>query len=230
MPYQCAPAAVLAKRAAKPAEPSIKNMRRLSKNCRKMNMSDNQDHPTKVSEHGFNPAGPRADAGKPELPALYRQKLIISGQELFPVVDELLSRSLRVVFTVTGMSMWPLIRHGHDSVRLVALHKPPRRGDIVLYKTPFPQSKYILHRVYKVTGETMVTLGDGCLEPDPAAQVPWVIGRVEVIIRKNGRELSCDGLLLRAYAWFWALALPVRRHLFKLLMAAGKALRKLGLR
>lgn len=156
-------------------------------------------------------------------------KITFPAADLFPLAEEYLAQGKDVVFTVTGISMWPLIRHRHDSVRLSALRRLPRRGDIVLYKTPSPKNKYILHRVYKVTGDTIVTLGDNRLEPDPAVPARCVIGRAEAVLRGK-REYNCDGPLLRSYAWIWLLALPVRRPLLRLLLLAGKLLRKLGLR
>ena len=157
------------------------------------------------------------------------ERFLFSNAAFFPVVKDLIDQGKQVRFTVVGRSMWPLIRHGHDSVRLGSLHRLPCRGDLLLLKSTEPHNRYILHRVYRVSANAVITLGDSRVQPDPPVPLNCVIGRVEAVIR-NGREYSCDGPLLRAYAWFWALALPARRPLLRLLLAAGKALRKLGLR
>ena len=157
------------------------------------------------------------------------ERLRLPGKDLFAQIEQFLLEGRQVCLIVTGTSMWPLIRHGHDSVRLGSLHRLPCRGDLLLLKSPEPHNRYILHRVYRVSADAVITLGDSRVQPDPPVPLNCVIGRVEAVIR-NGREYSCDGPLLRAYAWFWALALPARRPLLRLLLAAGKALRKLGLR
>ncbi|NLD52644.1 MAG: S26 family signal peptidase [Clostridiales bacterium] len=154
------------------------------------------------------------------------KRLILPGRALFPLVEEFLSKGLWVVFTVTGVSMWPLIRHGHDSVRLVGLDRAPRRGDLVLLKVPPPHKKYVLHRVYRVEGDLLVTLGDCRLTLDPMVPVDSVIGRAEAVLRK-GRELRCDSLLWRAYAWVWLAAFPVRRPLLMGLLRLSRLKRRL---
>lgn len=170
-------------------------------------------------------SSPFFSVGKLGPPVLSAGRLILPGQELFPLVEEFLSQGRRAVFTVTGTSMWPLIRHAHDSVLLAPLSGPPRRGDIVLLKVS-RHDKYVLHRVYHVQDGWMVALGDGNLDVDPPVPVDSAIGRAEAVLRK-GRTLRCDSLLWRAYAWIWLAAFPVRRPLLMGLLRLSRLKRRL---
>lgn len=149
------------------------------------------------------------------------RKLAFSGKDVFPIAEEFLLAGQKVTFTVSGNSMWPLIRHNRDSVVLSALDRPARAGDIVLMKVPAPHNLYILHRIHRIQGDCCVTLGDGCLTPDPPVPLDCIIGRVEKVYRGK-RTLICDALPARCLSWLWRILLPLRRPLLFCLRKAAK--------
>lgn len=149
------------------------------------------------------------------------EKLVLSGGDVFPVAADFLNRGQKVIFTVSGNSMWPLIRHNRDSVLLSALERPARVGDIVLLKVPAPQDRYILHRIVRIQGSRCVTLGDGCLSTDPLVPLSCIIGRVEKVYRGK-RTLSCDAMPVRFLTRLWLVVLPIRRTLLSCLRKAGR--------
>ena len=53
-----------------------------------------------------------------------KEKKLISSQELFSAIGELLAQGRQAVFTVTGMSMWPFLCHGRDQVVVQAGGNP----------------------------------------------------------------------------------------------------------
>ena len=72
--------------------------------------------------------------------------------------EELLKRDGKVMTHVVGNSMMPLLLD-RESIVVVedAERVPPRRGDVVLYKTG---ETYILHRVLRIEPEKFVIRGD----------------------------------------------------------------------
>lgn len=152
-------------------------------------------------------------------------RLVLSADNFFLLADELLKENMKVVFRVSGRSMWPLLRNRLDSVLLAPLGRVVRRGDIVLMKVPEPHNRYILHRVYKVSGGLMGTQGDGCLEADPPVPLDCVLGRVEAVLRGK-RTLSCDGTLLRAYTALWMAFTPLRGRMMGFVHVLGSIRRR----
>ena len=149
------------------------------------------------------------------------EKLVLSGGDVFPVAADFLDRGQKVIFTVSGNSMWPLIRHNRDSVLLAALGRPAKVGDIVLMRFPAPHDRYILHRIHRIRGDRCVTLGDGCLKPDPPVPMSCIIGRVEKVYRGK-RTLSCDAMPVRFLTRLWLVLLPIRRTLLSCLRKAAR--------
>lgn len=138
-------------------------------------------------------------------------KRIVSCNELFPLVEDLLRQNLRVKFTVSGNSMLPFIRSNKDKVLLGAFCKV-KLGDIVLFSK---YGKYILHRIYKIRGETVYTIGDGCINGDGSFPVGNVIGRVERIYRGN-LLIDCNNLIWCFVFTMWRKLRIFRRQLLYL--------------
>ena len=75
-------------------------------------------------------------------------------------MEQLLAEGKQVQLTPVGSSMLPFIRGEVDSV---VLRKPEslRVGDIAL--APY-QGRYVLHRVIRIEGDTVVMMGDGIVK------------------------------------------------------------------
>lgn len=107
--------------------------------------------------------------------------------------------NIPVRIPVNGVSMQPLIRRNRDHVTIVPLHEIPQRGDIVLFvrRAEYP---YVLHRVWEVRGNALLTWGDNCAHPDgwlPISNV-WGIakqlergGRVIDLRTEKNRRTGC---------------------------------------
>lgn len=153
------------------------------------------------------------------------EKLVLSGADVFPVAEAFLKGGKKARFTVSGNSMWPLIRHNRDSVLLTSLVRPVKVGDIVLYHRDAQFRQYILHRVYRVIGDKITTLGDGCLAHDAPVAVGQVIGRVEMVYRGK-RAIQCDAPFWRSVFWLWRIGFPIRRGLLRVLRKAARVRRR----
>ena len=128
--------------------------------------------------------------------------------------EELLEREVRVITHVVGQSMEPLL---HDRASIVVVEAvrscPPRRGDVVLYRTG---GVYILHRVLRIEPERYIIRGDNTwiLEYVPRAHV---LGTMTAFYRRpEGRETLPKDPAYRLYCALLPLIRIARRIVGKL--------------
>jgi hypothetical protein len=98
------------------------------------------------------------------------------------VVREVLAISGTVRVRAAGGSMWPTILDGS----LVTLVPPPNRlsvGQVILADW---DGAPVLHRVVRVTGGTIVTAGDSCLDPDPPRSINDVCALATAVTDRRG--------------------------------------------
>ena len=133
----------------------------------------------------------------------------------------------KMQIALQGDSMRPLIRRGIDPVTIVPITRPLRRGDVVLFE--YPNGRYVVHRIWKLRGERVQTLGDNCWNPEPWLEQSCVWGLVREYER-NGRTITLDSPLSRAFGVMWSGLLPVRRMYKRCRAFVGRVFRKLGLR
>lgn len=138
----------------------------------------------------------------------------VSLSELSPLINEALKNGDEVVFTITGNSMAPLLRHRRDKVRLVGAGiKPLGKHDIPLYLRR--DGKYILHRIIAVKKDGYVTAGDNQVNKEYPVYPSQVIGVVNGIWR-DGAYISGDDFRYRIYCWLWSFLYPIRRYCSRL--------------
>ncbi len=134
--------------------------------------------------------------------------------------EELLEKDGQVMTHVVGTSMLPLL-HNRESIVIVeaADRMPPRRGDVVLYKTG---GTYILHRVLKIRGDTYIIRGDNtwALEYVPKkALLATMTGfyrsaEGKLVTRSNpGYRVYC--LLLPGIRWVRRIGSKVKRTIWR---------------
>jgi len=99
-----------------------------------------------------------------------------------------------------GVSMWPMIRNGKDSVRIVPVEGRLKKNDIPLYKDRL--GRYVIHRIIKVTDTGYVICGDGLYEKEYDITDKNIIGRVEGFFRKE-KYISCSAKGYKLYVKVW---------------------------
>ena len=136
----------------------------------------------------------------------------IANEILVPELARLLAEEKEVRFTPSGNSMRPFIEGNRDSVVLAPLKRAPRRGDILLAEaeTFCGRKMYVLHRLIRIEGDTLVLQGDGNLGGEERCKTADVIGRVVRIENPKGRRK----MLTRGRLWI-ALK-PLRHYLLKI--------------
>lgn len=92
--------------------------------------------------------------------------------------------------TVSGVSMYPLIRKGRDVMVIHHVKRPLACGDIVLFHDPV-RERYVLHRVWSLTPDRVLTWGDNCLRPDGWMK-PEMVWGVAVAMKRGKRMLRFE--------------------------------------
>lgn len=128
----------------------------------------------------------------------------------FQAAEQLVKDGQEVILYPKGWSMLPFIRGGVDSVVLIK-PKSIRKGDVVLCQVPGP--KYYIHRVWKIKGDIVVTMGDGNLRGKELCRIENIIARVDEVIGPDGKHRRLDTPFQRAAARVWRWLLPFRRYL-----------------
>ena len=129
-----------------------------------------------------------------------------------------------VTICLEGSSMMPLIRRGKDPVTIVPLKQPLKIGDVVLFTTG--AERYVVHRVWKISGEKICTLGDNCVNPDPWITRDCVLGQV-VLYSRNNRKHRLDTPAARLWGRVWMAVFPLRKCCIQLKSTIRKFYRKL---
>lgn len=138
-------------------------------------------------------------------------ELVVSGKNLFPVIEEMLREGKSVRFPVSGNSMHPFIIHNRDSVLLVpSSGRQLKKGDIILFCRS--EESYILHRITKVKKGGYITTGDGNLYRDGFVPEEAVRAKAELIYRKN-LVIDCRRWYWKFIFRLWMMAFPIRRRL-----------------
>lgn len=121
-------------------------------------------------------------------------------EELAPLIQEVVASEGEFRLFPRGTSMLPLLRQGVDSVALVALHREPKRGDVLLYQRT--DGAYVLHRLMKVKKDgSLVFSGDNHLELEYGIQKDQLLALVSAVYRKDKKK-SMKGWGLRLYSFF----------------------------
>ena len=109
---------------------------------------------------------------------------------------------------ISGNSMSPFLIHGRDTVYLSRLTRPAKRGDVLLYQRD--NGAYILHRVYKIEGNTLTMVGDAQVILERGIRPEQVIAVMTSALRKGKRQAP------GCFWWdffekVWIRMLPLRR-------------------
>ena len=118
--------------------------------------------------------------------------------------------------------MRPLIRRGRDPVTIVPVGVALKKGDVALFT--LGDGRYAVHRIWKLRGGFVRTLGDNCACPEPWFPREQVLGRA-VRVDRDGRRIRLDTPAARMLgrAWAGAEASEKRRSAAEV---AGHAARK----
>lgn len=129
-----------------------------------------------------------------------------SMSELGPVIEEVIRFNGKIRLTVTGMSMYPLLRNRLDSVFLKKAAEI-KKYDILLYTRP--DNSYVLHRAVNVKESTVDIIGDGECRIEKDVPKEKIIASV-CEIKRGKRIIKTDSLIYRLYCRIWTMIIPFR--------------------
>lgn len=164
-----------------------------------------------------------------------RSELLVSMQELSPLIIACLDEGREVQLTVTGNSMGPFLRHKRDQVVLVKPDDPTmlQVGDVPLYRRESGQM--VLHRIVerddgqkrRIYGErelfpsmhsssplSYTMLGDAQTQREPNVLPEQIVAVATAFIRK-GKRWDCHSTVYRRQALRWHMLLPIRAPLVR---------------
>lgn len=100
--------------------------------------------------------------------------------------------TIPITLHTTSGSMTPFIRMNEDSVIVVPCGpEEVRVGDVVLIKSQHSVAGVLLHRLYRIKGEKLVTLGDRMKKTDKESDCSQLLGRA-VSVTGPGKNIDCD--------------------------------------
>lgn len=129
---------------------------------------------------------------------------------LSPLIEEILASGGTAEITVTGNSMYPMLKHRKSQVRLAAA-KTIGVGDLPLYRRD--NGSYILHRIIDIDGDTYVCCGDHQWHPEHGIRPDQIIA-VVTDFKRGAHWVSCQQLGYRCYWRLWRAIRPLRRLVF----------------
>lgn len=136
----------------------------------------------------------------------------VPAEELMEDLLALLEQTEPVPLVISGSSMVPFLVHGRDTVFLVKVKRPLKRGDMILYRRRSGQ--YILHRIYRVEQNTLTLTGDGQGQLEPGIRREQVLALVSAVRRKD-KLLKPGNFLWDFYEKVWIRMLRLRPRLLK---------------
>ncbi len=142
------------------------------------------------------------------------EKMIQPGmQEFSPFICEILKNGGSARITVTGSSMWPMLKDGIDSVLIEPATREVKRWELPLYQRD--DGSLILHRVMKKKKGAYVMCGDNQVIVECPVRQDQIIG-IAVEFTRKGKTTKCSNVLYRIYAAIWSILRPYRLFMLKL--------------
>lgn len=138
----------------------------------------------------------------------------VATEDLAEEVRKLVSEGKNVTVTARGNSMNPVFRDRKDRITLSPCDKEKiKLRDVVLVRTM--DGRYVIHRIIRKTGETIVLSGDGNVAITETALSTEIIALVTGYTR-NGKERSCSSACWKAYSRLWMVLAPARKPLLRI--------------
>lgn len=136
----------------------------------------------------------------------------LSIQKLGPAFKALILEKSKVKITVTGNSMYPLLRSGIDEV-ILTYGQSYKKGDVVFYKRD--NGSYVLHRIVGKKDNAFYIAGDGEIHKEYPVYDEQIIGVATAFVSR-GRTFSHKNPLYLMYKVIWLFLLPYRHKIIKM--------------
>ncbi|MBE7037194.1 MAG: hypothetical protein E7403_07870 [Ruminococcaceae bacterium] len=146
----------------------------------------------------------------------------IEMELLLPFLKEMLAEGREVKMTVTGNSMYPLLRDRQDSV-LLAKEEQPKKYDIALFVRS--NGEAVLHRIIKCGQDGFIMLGDNQYEKEGPILLSQVVAVAKGFYRGE-RFIPFNTWWCRLYTFVWSNAGILRKVLKPFVVWVGKLIKR----
>ncbi len=144
------------------------------------------------------------------------------------MIDNLLESTLIkdgfIITYIKGTSMNPMLKEGRDRVVIKTLKGEIKKGDVVLYMRE--NGAYVLHRVYKVTGSTLVCCGDNHTVLEYGVKKDGVLGILTGYYKGNTFVDVNKNFSYKVYKLFWGDRRNFRNFIFKIKTKIKRIIKK----
>ena len=150
---------------------------------------------------------------------------VLRGENDGIKIEEKINKNGKIVSSVSGFSMYPLLKNQRDTVTVEKISRRLKKYDVPLYRR---NEKYILHRVIAVKDNGYIIRGDNCFFIETDIKYENVLGVMTSFCR-NGHIHSTDEFGYKLYSRIWVFIYPLRfvlRRLRTLFSAAVKRLKR----
>ena len=137
-------------------------------------------------------------------------------------IEEVIEESGTYMTNTNGVSMRPLFKTHRDAVILSRIDRELRKYDVVLYKT---ERGYVLHRIIRVKGDTLVIRGDNTFVKEyiPRDRVVAYM----IAFNRKGKRREITDLSYALYSRVWNFIYPARLVWRKIRTFLGRIKRKI---
>lgn len=118
----------------------------------------------------------------------------LSIQEWVKLAEQNIDIPVRI--SLHGISMEPLVCKDRDFVTIIPMKRDLLVGDIVLF-ADMKRDRYVVHRVWKLTDDSVCTWGDNCYNADgwfPKSAIKGLVIKVE---KAEGKIIHTDTEYMR---------------------------------
>ncbi|MBB6500962.1 S24/S26 family peptidase [Pedobacter cryoconitis] len=136
----------------------------------------------------------------------------ITNESFFKYLKTYLDQGKKIVFTVSGDSMYPFLKSGSRILLKSIELNDVKKGRVVLAEI---NGQFILHRIVAVSASEITLAGDGNLIQNETVEIKniWAVV-TEVLDRRWNRNIQSPFQLFLAFVWY--IIRPVRLLFFKL--------------
>lgn len=121
-------------------------------------------------------------------------------------IEEIIAQQGMYVCTVSGVSMYPMLRNRRDTIIVTPCECRLKKHDVPLYRRG---DQYVLHRIIKVLPDAYVIRGDNCMRNEYGITDDKIIGVLTGFYRGD-KQVRMDGAAYRAYIYACRASYPVR--------------------
>ncbi len=124
-----------------------------------------------------------------------------------------------------GVSMWPMIRNGIDSVVVNPVNGRLKKYDLPVYLDN--HGRYVVHRIIDVTEKGYVICGDGLYQIEYDITDKNILGIVTGFFRKE-KYIAVDNKKYLRYVHFWVDNFYLRKPVIKVVRKLRRAKQIVG--